>query len=317
MTLPSSTTIQNLSRSKLIRGYFPGGQLGTLIRKMRFEAYAETGQQIIFNRKNTAPTPAPYNAGGTLTAAPLETTKTTLTMRRMGAQLEIDIADALTSTDANDQLATQIQALKVEQIRKLLDQICTGDGAAPNLNGFAAATDATFTIGAGNGNVNGAPPTIEDLARLVGLVTASDGFVGAGADCLAGTEKAGRFLFMPMRAANQTVIFRWGADLGAPVMLFMGRPVYIGPFATDESKGAGTDLTSIYAFKLNGPTGLHVGYAPMNGSTDPWGILTYLIADQLGICKRGAGVLGFYQMVYPELASIARLDGCDRSQLDG
>ena len=97
----------------------------------------------------------------------------------------------------------------------------------------------------------------------------------------------------------------------------MDLPFYIGPFATDESKGAGTDLTSIYAFKLNGPTGLHVGYAPMNGSTDPWGILTYLIADQLGICKRGAGVLGFYQMVYPELASIARLDGCDRSQLDG
>ncbi len=317
MTLPTSTSIQNLSRPKLIPGSFPGGYLGPLIRKMRFEAYAGTGQQIILNRTNTAPTPAPYSAGGTLTAAPLETTKTTLTMQRMGAQLEIDIADALTSTDANDQLATQIQALKVAQIRKLLDQICTGDGSAPNINGFAAATDASFTIGAGNGNANGAAPTVEDVARLVGLVTASDGFAGAGPDCLAGTEKARRFLFQLLRASNQTVIFRWDADLGVPVMLFMGLPFYIGPFATNETKGTGTLLTSIYALKMNGPTGLHVGYAPMNGSTDLWGILTYLIADQLGIGKRGAGVLGLYQMVYPELASIARLNGCDLSSQIG
>ena len=317
MTLPTSTTIQQLTRPYLLKGYRPGGYLGPLIRKMPLIPYPQAGQQIRFNRGDTAPTPAVYAAGDNETAAPLETTLVTLTFQRLGAQLELDIADALAASDVNDQLQVQIQALKVQMIRLLLEQLCTGDGSAPNLNGFAAGTDTSQTTGAANGAANGGVPTIEDVALLVTNVTASDDYVGAGPDCLAGTSKAGRFLYKLMRDAGETPMFRMDPDLGVPIMHFMGLPFYIGPFATNETKGTGTNLTSIYAFKKNGPSGVHIAYSPLNGNVDAWGMMAYMIPDQLGIGKRGAGGMGYYQIVYPELASIARLNGCDLSGMIG
>ncbi len=90
------------------------------------------------------------------------------------SDLWIEFANAITSPPTNDPMATQIQALKVEYVRKLLDQINAKDGAAARFSGSAVATNASSTIGEGNGAANGAAPTIADMARLVGLVTASE-----------------------------------------------------------------------------------------------------------------------------------------------
>lgn len=313
MTLPTAATINNLSRNPVGTDYLPGGLIDQFIRKIAKMAYAHPGGQIFFNRKNTGPTPAPYSAGGTLTAVPWESTRQTVTFQRIGAQVEIDIADALSSTDAGDQLELQVQALRCEILRKMGEQVIQGGGTPPAWTGFGATFTGGQLIGAGNGAANGAAPTIADIAKLISLVTASDGCVGAGADCLVGSPKSERFLASLLAAAGETPVYVWDRDLGVKVLQFRGKPLYIGQVPENETKGSGTNLSSIYALKLHGPTGVHIACSALGGGADEDGILSYLIPPQLGIGKRGAGALVFGNVVYPEAASGARLDGCDYS----
>ncbi len=315
MTLPTAATINNLSRNPVATEYLPGGLVDQFIRKIVKVAYRHPGGQIFFNRKNTGPTPAAYSAGGTLTAAAYESTKQTISLQRIGAQLEIDIADALSSTDAGDQVELQVRALRCEILRKLGEQVIQGSGTPPNWSGFGATFTGAQLVGAGNGAANGAAPTVADIAKLLSLVTASDGSTGAGADCLVGSPKSERFVANLLATAGETPMYVWDRDLEVKVLHFRGKPLYIGQVPENETKGAGSNLSSIYAVKLYGMTGVRIVYSALGGVADENGIMAYVIPDQLGIGKRGAGALVYGNLMYPEVASGARLDGCDYSGL--
>ena len=64
-------------------------------------------------------------------------------------------------------------------------------------------------------------------------------------------------------------------------------------------------LTSVYAVRLNGPTGLRVLH--QGGSSSDFGIVTEEVPAQLSNAKRAATVRGFYSLLIPEIQSVARL----------
>jgi len=89
--------------------------------------------------------------------------------------------------------------------------------------------------------------------------------------------------------------------------------VYVGQNATNETKGTGSNLTSIWAVKTTGPTGVRVLHAA--GDSSMFGIEVTDIPAQPTLSKIGKFVGGTYALLVPEDESIARLNGCDLSSL--
>jgi hypothetical protein len=142
-------------------------------------------------------------------------------------------------------------------------------------------------------------------------VTASDGCVGAGADCLVASSKMVRFIAKLIEDKGACPQFAFDQDLGVPVLHFNGIPVYVGQNVSNETKGTGTNLTSVWAVKLTGPTGVRVLHS--GGDASMFGIDVTDIPAQPTVSKIGKFVGGSYALLVPEDESLARLNGCDLS----
>jgi hypothetical protein len=102
-------------------------------------------------------------------------------------------------------------------------------------------------------------------------------------------------------------------ELGVPVLYFNGIPVYVGQNVSNETKGSGTNLTSIWAVKLSGPTGIRMLHS--GGDSAEFGLDVSDIPTQATVSKMGKFVGGYYTLFVPEEESLARLDGCNLSTL--
>jgi hypothetical protein len=141
-------------------------------------------------------------------------------------------------------------------------------------------------------------PTKDDLHRLVHKARPSDGYCGAGPDCLAASERVVRQIIKYMEdSAGGGLTYSFDPDLGVPVPMFHGLPVYIAQLPD----------TIIYALKLTGPTGIRIVHG--SGRSSEFGIEVREVPMQATVSKRGAFVGGFYSLIVPEELSIARIDG--------
>lgn len=312
MSLPSQTTVSNLTNQHVVPTWFPKGLLDQFVRKIAFERVDRPGENFSWNRATALPTVATYAVGGTLSANAMDTTKITGNFFRIGDMAEVDVFHERSASRIVPQLEVQVGAKKVGVIRALGLAILEGNGTA--FEGLKFHVTSGQTIGAAANGANGGPPTLAEVHKLLYMVTASDGYVGGGATCLVAAPKAVRFIINLLETASGgSAEYMFDNELGGPVLRFNGIPVYVGQNSTVETKGSGTNLTSIWALKLGGPTGVRVLHS--SGESSQFGIEMVDVPLSNTVSKKGRFVGGHYSLFVPEEECIARLEGCNLSSL--
>ncbi len=212
-------------------------------------------------------------------------------------------------------METQARGVKLGILRQLSTQIIEGT-ATPNIIGLRSLSNST-TIGANNNNANGGFMSLQDLYKACYLNACTDDIIGGGGpDCAILNPKALRELLGLIDKASDR-FWTFDDELEASVLRFLGIDWYISDaIPLNETKGTGTNLTSIYFVKLNGPTGLKLLYArdPNIAEVQPFGIHQYPIPVNQTENKRGVSIEAFYALYAPETACVSRLNGIDPTQ---
>lgn len=319
MTLPTTTTLQNLSIPNRQAGWFhpnDGFRDQFLLKLPRIEMEMAT-DSYQFNTADSIPAVSFLDSADTKS---LETTNVTLNtsiFQRVGDHLQLDTYDSISGRMSNN-LEVQARGIKLGLLRELSARLINGT-SSPNIIGLQSKTGSS-TVGANNGNANGGFMSLQDIYKALYTCAPTDDLVGGGsADCAVLNPKALRELLGLINASDHSQGGRWVEDpeLSAPVFEYLGIKWYISDSVPlNETKGTGTNLTSIYFLKLNGPTGLKLLYArdPQCNDVDEFGIHVYPIPIQMNNNLRGLCVEGFYTFIRPERMSVSRLDGINPTQ---
>ncbi|MCG3135577.1 MAG: hypothetical protein HMLKMBBP_03295 [Planctomycetes bacterium] len=296
MSQPNATTINNLTACLRLPGFTPGGYVDQFLRALPFEEAGGYGRQVQLNQASGLGDVSWLEAGDNVPSVAAVTALATFTFARIQGSVQVDDAD-IDASGTNNQLDLQTEARKVAVLRALSGMVINGNGVAPNLAGLSV-----FATGGQAFDLAGAAPTLANYHRLTALVRASDGFLGSGPDALVMSLSARRQLLSLLEASGSAqYCYELDERLGTRVLTFEGVPVY-----ATEGAIAG-EVTSVYAVKLSGPTGirmLHVG-----GESDEFGIVVDEVPTQLDVSQRGRIVRGYYALLVPETASIAAMTG--------
>lgn len=296
-------TVANLSRTYVVPAWFPGGFVDQFIRKVRFERIDQPSESVRWNRADPLPAVAAYDLGAVLPAAAMQTVRVTGTMRRIGDVAEVDTFQETSCSDPNPQLDVQVQAKRVAIVRTLGSLLVAG--AAGDFDSLAARIVAAQRM------TGISTPTLQDVARLIRRVTASDGWSGSGADCLVANERVARHLVRLLEEApGGGPLYVPDPDLAVPIPCFEGVPIYVGQVPTL----VGPPRTSfIYALKLMGPTGIRILHG--SGRACELGVEVRPLPMQAAASKRGAFVGGLYALLIPEDESFARIEDINMDTL--
>jgi hypothetical protein len=306
MALPSSTTIQNLTRCKTLPGFFPGGFREELLRRIDFEDVTGYGQAVQVSRA-TLGAAVNYAAGGTMPLNASSAALAAFDFKRIGDTVEVDSADITSSEEAQQQLDMQVAMKRVALLRRLAQQVVQGTGTGDEVEGLASGVDAAQTIDPETGA--GMVPVLDDFHRMLAMVSASDDGLGNGPDALVMHPRTRRLLAFLLETTGGGAEYAMDDAIGNRVLLFEGLPVYASESisTTEDTAGAPTGgvLSSVYGLKLDGPTGVRVLH--QGGDTNDFGIAVEELTPQLNIAKRATTVRGCYALLIPEVASAARL----------
>lgn len=172
-------------------------------------------------------------------------------LRVLAGDVDMDKFLLSTMSDTENHLAIQIaqkaKALGIKFRRTLIN----GDNSvnAKEFDGVKKLVPAGQILVAG---VNGASISLSALDELLDAVK-------LGADCLMmrkGTWRAIRALLRATGATGPEHIMI--ENFGRPIPAYNGTPVIINDFVNaDETVGTGTNLTSVYALRMNEADGLH------------------------------------------------------------
>ena len=173
-------------------------------------------------------------------------TQKTANLAILGGDADVDNFIQRTRSNLQDQRAIQTTLKSKSVARKFEDTLITGDVTVDSnaFDGLRRLAVAGQTINAG---ANGGPLTLDLVDQLVDLVK------GGKPDLLMMSKRTRRRLKALL--VNNTHYVESGTDsFGRQVMLYDGIPVEVSDFQPDtETKGAGSNLSSVYA--------LHVGEA--------------------------------------------------------
>ena len=309
MAQPTDGTIDDLTRTKTLPGFFPGGWVDQFLRVLPFQEASGYGRFVEGNRSSSLGGVSFYSPGGALTATQGQVTMEPFTFERIAGTAQVDVADIDASADPNQQLELQVAMRKIALLRVLSNELFFGDATPPNMKGLLAHVEAAGqTL-----DLNDTAPTLARYHRLVSLVRASDGALGTGAAALVMNFNARRQLTSLIEAAGGWACYENDELLGVPVMKFDGVPVYVTEGITVD---AVTSQTTVFAVKLRGPTGirmLHVG-----GNSAEYGIVVDEVPNQMGVSERAKIVRGYYALLVPEVQSVAAMTEADMTGfLDG
>lgn len=172
-------------------------------------------------------------------------------LRILAGDVDLDKFLLATMSDTNPQLAIQLAAKAKGLGRKFRRALINGDNSvnAKEFDGLRKLVPTGQTLVAG---ANGAAVSLTALDELLDAVK-------LGADCLMmrqGTWRAIRALLRATGGITPEHIMI--ENFGKPIPAYNGVPVIINDFVTaDEAVGTGTNLTSIYAVRLNETDGFH------------------------------------------------------------
>ncbi|KAA5604425.1 phage major capsid protein [Roseospira marina] len=175
-------------------------------------------------------------------------------LRILAGDVDLDKFLMSTMSDANPQLAIQLAAKAKALGRALRRTIINGDNSvnAKEFDGLKKLMPANQTLVAGN---DGGAVSLMALDELIDAVS-------LGADCLMMREGTWRAIRALLRATGGiTPEYIMLENFGQSIPAYNGKPVIINNYITaDETQGAGDDLTSIYALRLNETDGFHMLY---------------------------------------------------------
>ena len=240
-----------------------------------------------------------------------------VSFERVGAWLEADTYDTISGRQA-DNLLIQAQGVALGILRTLSSKLIIGT-TTPDIVGLQSLSQF-HTIGAANNALNGGFMTLRDIDKSIYLCAPTEGSVGKGAATYAlCNPKTLRELFglMDTQSRSQSACWEEDSDLGVKIPNVRGLNwLFSDSLPLNETKGTGTNLTSIYFFKLGGPTGLKLLYGrdPNIKQVDEFGIHQYSIAINRAQNRKGLAVEAFYALFAPERATVSRLDGINPTQ---
>ena len=215
------------------------------------------GKAYVYNRENVLATASWLDPNTNVPEdASTFTTVTALVKILIG---DVDVDKFLqTMDDTNDQKATQI-ALKAKALaREFHRTFAEGDeGTTPQeFDGLPNQVTVGQTMQAGT---NGAALALTMLDELADMVP-------NGADAYVMRSGTIRAYYALLRAAGGTTpVMIELENFGKPVLSHNGIPILRNDYlAINETLGSGTDLTSVYAVRMNEADGLHGIYAGPN-----------------------------------------------------
>jgi len=181
-------------------------------------------------------------------------TEVTAKLRILAGDVDVDKFLQETTSDTNDQRATQI-ALKAKGVaRKFKQTVATGDSGANSkvFDGLPVLVSGPMTLSAG---ANGAALTLSMLDELLDSVI-------LGADCLVmrpGTIRAYRALLYATGGIQPAMVEI--PNFGQPVLGHNGVPILRNDYlANNETQGSNNNTCSVYAARLNELDGMHALY---------------------------------------------------------
>ncbi|MEK7486842.1 MAG: hypothetical protein AABZ60_21165 [Planctomycetota bacterium] len=311
--------MQNLSQQNKETGwYHPNdGKRDQFVRKLTRVQQLMATDQFMFNRANSIATIPFLDRSASKNLPATDVTLNSVVYTRIGEHIELDTYDSISGRMSNN-METQARGIKLGMIRQLSLKLIEGT-ASPDPIGLRSLSNST-TIGANNNNANGGFMSLQDIYKAAYLTACTDDVVGGGGpDCAVLNTKTLRELLGLINAANggQGINWMYDADLDGMVLEYMGLQWYISDFVpNNETKGTGTNLTSIYFLKLRGPTGLRLLYArdPNIQEVDEIGIHQYEIPINQTQNRRGMAIEAFWALLAPETACVSRLNGINNTQ---
>lgn len=211
------------------------------------------GKAYVYNRENTISEGDFLVPGDTVNEGAATFTQVTTTLTVLAGDVDVDKFLNETQSDNNDQLAIQI-ALKAKALARAARRtIITGDVATTPkaFDGIKKLTPAGQTIAIGT---NGGPLTLQKLDELVDLVKSGrpDAIL-----MRPGTVRAYKELLRNTGGGTDAVMMQL-PNFSAPVLTHSGIPIIADDFLVgNETKGAGTNMCSVYAIRMNEADGLH------------------------------------------------------------
>lgn len=318
-TMADPGTYQNLGLPNKEAGWFhPNDQKrDQFLRQLVLVKQVMAMDSYQFNRADSIPTIPFLERGATKTLPATNVTLNSVVYTRIGEHIEIDLYDSISGRMSNN-MEMQARGVKLGLLRQLSSKLIEGT-ATPDILGLRALSAST-TIGANNNNANGGFMSIQDILKAIYLCNATDDMIGGGGpDCAVLNPKTLRELIGLINATTGGQGGEWSYDsqLNASVFEYMGIRWYISDAVPlNETKGTGTNLTSIYFIRMKGPTGLRLLYArdPNIQDVDSYGIHTYEISIDQTQNRRGLCVEAFYALWAPETATVSRLNGINPTQ---
>jgi hypothetical protein len=319
MAFPTPATLQNLSIPNREAGwYHPNdGKRDQFLLKIPFVEMEMATDAFQLNRANIIPSVPFLGRAAAKTNPATNVTLNSFEFQRIAENINLDTYDSI-SGRMSDNLEMAARGIKLGILRELALQVIEGV-ASPNILGLKSLSAAN-TTGAGKGAPNGGFMTLADIDLALYNVAPTDDFLGGGAaSCAVLNPKTLRELVGLIQASSNSERGIWKKDdeLGARVFVWRGIKWYFSDFVSlTETKGTGTNLTSIYFVKCNGPTGLRLAYArdPNIEDVNEFGIHQYPIPISQNQNIRGIAIEGFYALVAPEARIVSRLDGIDPTQ---
>lgn len=255
--------------------------------------------------------------GATKSLATTDVNLNSVAFERVGAFLESDLYDSISGRQS-DNMQTQAFGIVLGILRILSSKLITGT-TTPDIVGLQALS-ASHTIGANNSAPNGGFMTLRDVDKAIMLCAPTDGVVGKGAATYAlCNPKTLREFFglMDANSRSQGISWEYDADLGVKLPFARGVTwLFSDSMPLNETKGTGTNLTSIYFFTLGGTTGLKLLYArdPKIQNVNEFGVHQYPISISKSQNRKGLAVEAFYALFSPERATVSRLNGINPTQ---
>lgn len=219
------------------------------------------GKAYVYNRENTLSTADWLDPNDAVNEGAATFTEVVAKLRILAGDVDVDKFLQSTMGNTNDQMAIQI-AKKAKAVARAFHQtLATGDSGVnakqfDGLSVLATAAGGTQTVSAGT---NGGALTLTMLDELVDSVP-------NGPDVIVmrrGTIRAFRAL---LRATYGTdAVMQQLENFGRPMLTHNGIPVIMNEFLPgNETQGASSVTTSVYALRLNEMDGLHGLYGGDN-----------------------------------------------------
>ncbi|QIQ63806.1 major capsid protein [Pseudomonas phage Epa19] len=213
-----------------------------------------SGNALAYNRENVLGNVQVAGVDATITAkAPATFTKVTSELTTIIGDAEVNgLIQATRSSDGNDQTAVQVASKAKSCGRKYQDMLINGTGASDEFEGIINLCAEGQKVATGD---NGSALSFEILDELMDLVVDKDGQV----DYLTMHART-------LRSYNALLRSLGGASIGdvvtlpsgAEVPAYRGVPIFRNDYIpTNQTKGTGTNTTSIFAGTLDDGSRTH------------------------------------------------------------